>query len=147
MRKKPFIVYVEIYWDATVERVRLDLPALIKRPTQVIYSRETWPGAKCLVYRPSAIYSEDAQANHVIQLQYRSKDHPHLYDSGVSWGTSTITLARALTRATASWKGNPMIEGEDGKAKCKFWVETPSTKKAATVAARKAQQKFKESLL
>lgn len=148
MAKRPCTVIVRIPWEkGVVERVRLDLPALIKDPKKVLQTLEYRDDSGVVTYQPCATYRKDSDANHVIQLEYRKQEHPHLEGCEVYWGVATITVNKALTGAMANWKGEPAIKGMDGDEECKLSIEQPSKMRRAATRVREAQTAFKKELL
>ena len=147
MSKKLPTVIVTIPWWYTTEQVRLDLASLSHEPKQVITTNERWEEGTLVTYRPHATYMKAMHGDHVVNLDYRLDDHPHLEGRGIRWGVTTITVNKEISRLTVEWKGRPTIKGEDCCFDLKFSIEQPSAKGTTVVQVRTAQARFKKALL
>lgn len=149
MVTKSATVFVEIRWDGSKERIRLDIGWLRRNHGQRIDTEEFWQGEKKpILYRPRANYRQGQRGTHIVELQYLQAQHRHLLDEDeILWGRAVVVLSPSLSTASAHWTTIPEDTRFDGPAKCLVKRERPSAIKKQLAKVRIAQAEFKKELL
>jgi len=143
------VVFLGISWSESQERIRLEIDILKRERQGRLSTWEKWSDGEVICYRPSFVYRSRKRGPHLLTLKYLRSEHPELKECAdkISWGETTLTVARSFKHVRATWTGYDDHPPHDEQVECEITVEEASKLKSTMKRVRMAQQAFKNAVM